>query len=285
MSTCGRMDLAEKDFEAYADSGVKEIELAFFRVDCEGADWKGIEQRAKKFGIGLWSFHLPFVPIGEIDIANADNEKRLWVVNALADIVERAADIGIKTMVIHPSAEPYLGETRDDVIERAQDSLVRLADTAERCGAVIAVENLPRMCLGRNSQELKKLISVDDRLRVCFDTNHVLSQPISEFICDIGKKIVTTHFSDCDFKNERHWLPGEGKINWVEVIEALNHIKYQGPLMYELDFEAYPTIDRHRLTCEDFKNNYHCLINNLPLKAIGTPVRENCTPWETTIKQ
>ena len=285
MSSCGNIDITEQEFEEYAAAGVKEMELAYFYLDNKKIDWNGLRKRAESVGIGLWSYHLPFSPIGEIDIANADNAKRLQVVEALSEIVKRAGDIGIKRIVIHPSAEPYSGERREDVIKRAQSSLVALADAAESCGAVIAVENLPRMSLGRTSEELKMLISADDRLRVCFDTNHVLMQPIGEFILDIGDKIVTTHFSDCDFKNERHWLPGEGKINWQEVFNALDKINYQGPLMYELDFEAYPTINRRLLTCEDFKNNYHCLINNLPLQAIGTPVEEECTPWEMMVNK
>ncbi len=285
MSTCGVIDIDEKDFEMYAAAGVKELELAYFYLDSKEIDWNGLKKRAGRAGIGLWSYHLPFSPIGEIDIAHPDNEKRTRVVTELSEIIKKAGDIGIDKMVIHPSAEPYAGEKRDDVIKRAQESLIFLADAAESCGAVVAVENLPRMCLGRESYEMKNLISVDDRLRVCFDTNHVLVQPIDEFILDIGDKIVTTHFSDCDFKNERHWLPGEGKINWNIIFEALNKINYQGPLVYEVDFKAYSTINRRLLTHEDFKNNYHCLINNLPLQAIGTPIEERCTPWEETIKK
>lgn len=285
MSTCGIIDLDEKAFETYAAAGVSELELAYFYLDSKEIDWNGLKKRAEMAGIGLWSYHLPFSPIGEIDIAHPDNEKRVSVVRGLSEIIKHAGDIGIDKMVIHPSAEPYDGEERGDVIKRAQESLVFLADAAEGCGAVIAVENLPRMCLGRTSEELKKLISVDSRLRVCFDTNHVLAQPIDEFILDIGDKIITTHFSDCDFKNERHWLPGEGKINWNIIFEALHKINYNGPLLYELDFKAYSTIDRRLLTCEDFKNNYHCLVNNLPLQAIGTPIEENCTTWEEAAKK
>lgn len=285
MSSCGKIDITEQEFEEYAAAGVKEMELAYYYLDSKKIDWNGLQKRAESVGIGLWSYHLPFSPIGEIDIANADDEKRLEVVKALSEIVKQAGNIGIKRIVIHPSAEPYLGEQREDVIKRAQSSLIKLADVAESCGAVIAVENLPRLSLGRNSEEMKTLISADDRLRVCLDTNHVLMQPVDEFILDVGDKIVTTHFSDCDFKNERHWLPGEGKINWREIFNALDKINYNGPLMYELDFEAYPTINRRTLTCEDFKNNYHCLINNLPLQAIGIPVEEECTPWETMLNQ
>ena len=57
-----------------------------------------------------------------------------------------------------------------------------------------------------------ELISADDRLRVCFDTNHLLKESIIDFIYNVGDKIITTHVSDYARENERHWLPGEGVI-------------------------------------------------------------------------
>ena len=47
---------------------------------------------------------------------------------------------------------------------------------AQQLGQVIAVEDLPRTCLGRESSEMLELISVNDKLRVCFDTNHLLQK-------------------------------------------------------------------------------------------------------------
>ena len=72
----------------------------------------------------------------------------------------------------------------------------------------------------------------------------------------MGDKIITTHISDYDFVDEKHWLPGEGKINWQELYKALLDIGYKGPWLYELGFKAPNTISRERdLTCEDFANN------------------------------
>ena len=45
---------------------------------------------------------------------------------------------------------------------------------------------------------------------------------------------MTTHISDHDYENERHWLPGEGKINWNALIGALEKIGYRGVFNYEV---------------------------------------------------
>ena len=71
-----------------------------------------------------------------------------------------------------------------------------LAEKAASHGAVIAVENLPRTCLGKNSDEINELISANPKLKVCFDTNHLLKENISDFIKKTGKNIVTVHISD-----------------------------------------------------------------------------------------
>lgn len=262
----------EKDFESYKKAGVQELELAFPSDRYDYLEWGKIKQRAERYGIHLWSFHLPFLPFDKINIASPSKEIRDFSVAYQSELIKKAADIGIENIIIHPSGEPNEEKDRAELLKYAQQSLVQLAELAGRCSATIAVENLPRTCLGRNSKEINQLILADDRLRVCFDTNHLLMQPIKEFLLDVGDKIITTHFSDYDFVNERHWMPGEGKINWQEVIETLEAIGYSGPILYEVVWTPTSTIERRALTCEDFKENYYLLKNKLPLFSIGKPL-------------
>lgn len=60
--------------------------------------------------------------------------------------MKKAADMGISVNIVHPSAEPNKENERGEKIKRAQESLAYLADAAEKCGSVMAVENLPIMC-------------------------------------------------------------------------------------------------------------------------------------------
>lgn len=53
--------------------------------------------------------------------------------------------------------------------------------------------------------------------------------------------------------DERHWLPGEGKINWKNVIHSLGKINYSGAFMHEVDYER-PSKSRD-LTAADFYVN------------------------------
>ena len=54
----------------------------------------------------------------------------------------------------------------------------------------------------------------------------------------MGKKIVTVHISDYDFIDERHWIPGTGKIDWKELISLLKAIDYEGPFMNEVPIKG-----------------------------------------------
>lgn len=271
MSSCGAPELRPEDFEAYAAAGVQELEISLGTIErYDAINWKELEKRANESGVHLWSFHLPFTALDKSNVSSMDREIRENSIRYISEMMKKAMSIGIKIFVVHPSRECIYACERAERIKVAQESMGRLADVAGMYG-VVAVENLPRTCLGRNSTEIKQLLEADGRLKVCFDTNHLLAQPIKEFILDVGDRIITTHFSDYDFLNERHWLPGEGKINWVEVIETLEQVRYAGPILYELGFLPQDNIERRKLTVEDFRRNHNLLINKLPLEVIGEP--------------
>ena len=76
----------------------------------------------------------------------------------------------------------------------------------------------------------------------------------------IGSSIVTLHVSDYDFIDERHMLPGEGKVDWKAVIEHLERLDYNGPWMYEVSMEPMPNRRTGPvLTLEDLVENFKWL--------------------------
>ena len=131
------------------------------------------------------------------------------------------------------------------------------------------MENLPRTCLGKNSEEMLELLSADPTLRICFDTNHLLGQDPVEFVEAVGEKIVTTHVSDYDFIDERHWLAGEGDMDWHRLYDALCRVGYEGAWLYELGFGNTKRIVRQRpLTCEDFARNAKEIFEGKPITVV-----------------
>ena len=256
-----------------SESGISAVEISMGLSNYAALDYKKTAREAKEYGIELWSFHLPFEPFEQIDISSSDNEIRTGTVNIQKELIRRAADIGIDKFVIHPSAEPIEDAQREDRIKYSMQSLSELADFAAEHGAIIAVEDLPRSCLGNCADEILRLISANDKLRVCFDTNHLLNDNDKNFIEKAGSKIVTIHVSDYDFINERHWLPGEGKLDWDMIVSGLEKTGYNGVWMYEISLNTPKTITRDRkLTYRDFVDNANAVLNHKKPPFGGTPI-------------
>ncbi len=219
------------------DCGVDAIELSVGWQECDEIPWADLRKNADAAGIEIWSYHLPFSR--QIHIASPDEEYRAKMVAYLESMIEKACAIGVRRFVIHPSTEPITDEERPLQMAASKKSLAELAQFADERGAVLCVEDLPRTCLGHTADEVAELISADERLKVCFDVNHLLTVfgcTHREFIEKLGHRIETTHMSDYDFLDEKHFFPGYGMINWKEVVELLEAADYSGPFLYEGGF-------------------------------------------------
>ncbi len=278
MSSCCRGPLDRTLFEDYAKARIDCMEVSFGgKHQADGADWKQIEKDARDTGIRLWSLHIPFYPFEIINIASLDKDIRRQSVELIGEWIKKGGDIGIPVAVIHPSGEPNEDHERPDRLKYAGECLSELAEIAACSGVTVAVEDLPRTCLGNHSDDILAMLAADDRLRVCFDTNHLLIQDNLDFVKAVGDKIITLHVSDYDKRNERHWLPGEGLIDWPALVTALEDCGYTGPWMYEISLKAPKSITREReLTFADFRENYELCTNKQPLKVIGKPVEAEC---------
>ncbi len=261
----------EQLFANMAEAGIKHIEISVDKGQSDALDYGKLKEWSEKYGVHLSSFHLPFYPFSEIDISNPDLAEKS--VEYFKGFIEKASKIGIHKYIIHASGEPIEEKDRRARMECAKNSLFKLAEIAKEYNSIICVEDLPRTCLGRSSDDILELISVNDNLRVCFDTNHLLDEEISKFIHRVRDKIITTHISDYDFNNERHWLPGEGDINWQELISALKDVNYGGIWLYEIDFGCPRTIKRDRDLCpKDFSDNAKALFEGKTPIPLGKRV-------------
>ena len=267
----------EDMFKKYSEAGIFHMEVSVSKEQSEALNYENLLAWSKKYGVELYSFHLPFMPFNDIDISRADIAQSS--VEYLKGYIDNGTKIGIDKYIIHPSGEPIAEEDRGARMARAKESLSILADYAKERGARIFVENLPRTCLGRDSKDMLELLSANENLVACFDTNHLLGEDPVEFIKAVGDKIQTLHVSDYDFKNERHWLPGEGMVNWQSILSALKEIGYNNVWLYEISLGAPPTIVRPRdLTYGDFYKNAMELFENKPLTVFSTPVL-NLKKW------
>ena len=271
LSTNGK-EINEELFAKYEKAGITAMEIAVAPEQYDILDYRCLRRQAASHNVRLWSLHLPFRPETRVNMAASDKNIRKNTVEYYTDIIKKASDIGIKIFVVHSNCSEPVEEDkmRDERIDMVRECLDVLAENAYREGANIAVENLPRSCIGRNSAELQRVLAVNSKLRVCYDTNHLMGETAQDFIRAVGDKIVTVHISDYDYMNERHWLPGEGKLDWQEILQNLKSVKYNGVWLYEIRFSCPKTIIRDReLTCEDFVRNAKEIFENRPISVFS----------------
>lgn len=272
LSTIGK-NIDEDLFREYQTAGLDCMEISH-GIPCEW-DFNGYLELSKKYGVELNSYHLPYE---FTDISNKEIfDKTLRI---FSEDIKKATSIGIDKIVIHASGEIPDPTEREERLFYAKKGIEELAEIAKKGGAFLCVENLPRTCLCNTSVELKGILSVHDNLKVCFDTNHLLIENPVDFINNIGDKIITTHVSDYDFINERHWLPGEGKLEWDKIIKALNKINYNGVWLYEVPPVNERTIIRERqIFPADFVKNAKELFSGKK-PTIFSKNKPNLGMWE-----
>ena len=235
---------------------MKSVGLATAEINGTGHDFKQMKLFADRQGIELYSRHLPYDPEQGLDISLTDAETRKKALSYHSELIKEGADVGIGKFIVHPSTPIPEGDDRNERKKCAMEMFDKLAEVAYREGAIIAAEDMIATCLGNSAEELLEMISVNDKLRICFDVNHLFNNTHEEFIKIAGSKIVHTHISDYDFIEERHWFPGEGKIDWVTLYRALRDSGYNGVWNYEANLGGGKAKERGRpLTYEELAEN------------------------------
>jgi len=215
---------------AYAAAGFEVMEISLPNKPHEEIVALGERalELAKECGMELWSVHIPFGR--SLEISSIDEAKRLNVLSMLMPSVALAKEWGAQVLVVHASSEPNEPSSRPARILACAESLKTLQQAA--APVRIALENLPRTCIGRESCEVVPLAKYCSG--ICFDVNHLLIESHEDFMKAAAPFIITTHLSDYDGEDEKHWMPGAGVVPWKQVYDTLTAAGYEGPWLFEL---------------------------------------------------
>jgi sugar phosphate isomerase/epimerase len=129
----------------------------------------------------------------------------------------------------------------DDYVE----ALKKCAKLSEDAGVTMTVEPHPGRYLANTDGALRLLEHVDSpAVGINFDPSHTF--PVGDFpnisVYRLGKRIKHLHVSDNDGVTNVHWRPGEGKIDWLAMFQALKDVGYDGVISMEL--EDVPGVSR-----------------------------------------
>lgn len=220
---------------ALFDSGVKKIQDA---------------------GLTVWSIHLPFG--FDVSPAAMTEEKRQENVKNIKKFIDLTEPAGAKTYIIHASFEPIADGDRQVMLDSAVKSLAELNAYTAQKGITLALENLPRTCIGNSISEIEYITNAVPDLKLCFDTNHFTNpkpnytlrplqrlfpsmrdkmNPVVGTPADYAEKfkdkIATVHISDYDQIDECHWIPGQGIIDFQSIHKSITSAGFDAPITFE----------------------------------------------------
>ncbi len=198
-----------------------------------------IGEYSRKYHVPVRSFHLPFCSsevwcFNPSALSNEIREKTFEHTKQVLDVV---IPLGIRYLVIHGSLR-VTPEERDQHIACFIGYIQKLCDYVKPFGITVAVETLKPRCICNGLKELLAIMegAQRDNLGICFDSNHLLEEDNYHFLENAGQYVVTTHLSDFDGIDERHWYPGRGINDWKRITKILTDKGYDQPWVFEVTF-------------------------------------------------
>ena len=212
-----------------------------------------IHALAKKKGMKLSSYHF----IGSV--LDEDDPEQTRVRHYMQKSLDLYSVLEPGVFVVHPGTFSDGGFKKNKLVHQASlekwgaeethrrvvENLRWFGDRAAEKGIRLAVENIYG---GRFYSQIDELIQLveevsRDNVGFCLDVGHanIDGVDIPSAVQRMGRKLYEIHLHDNDGKKDQHLPIGFGIVNWIEVIEALNSIRYPGAATFE--FFRWPLPD------------------------------------------
>ncbi|MBN2761762.1 MAG: sugar phosphate isomerase/epimerase [Bacteroidales bacterium] len=201
---------------------------------------------AKTYGVSFNQTHAPFASFKE-----GDDEYNEWVRPLLFKSIEASGILGAKYMVVHPF---YVSADKKKANIEFFSSMLPYA---EKHNVRLALENMfgwdpKKDILIKNvcsdAEELGDYVdSLDSEYAVaCLDVGHcgLVGENAADMIKKLGNRLKCLHVHDNDNITDLHTIPFSQKLNFVEIMNALHDIDYDGELTLEADnfFTGFPEV-------------------------------------------
>ncbi|MFH1784311.1 MAG: sugar phosphate isomerase/epimerase [bacterium] len=197
-----------------------------------------LRDKLKQEHIDVHSLHTSFG--SGLDISSLDDKVRCTGVEEVKKNIDLLSFLDGNIAIVHPGG--HLNDVNDQEerkgrIQKSIQSLSEIVVYAKDKGIKVAVENLlPHMVCGYAHEVLDLVKDFDPSVvGICFDSSHAnLAENPQEVVRKFAGRLLTVHFSDNHGQYDDHLTPGEGKINWSDMINTLKDISYNGVFMMEV---------------------------------------------------
>lgn len=161
-------------------------------------------------------------------------------VEVLKNRVDMAACLGASDMVLHLYV-PHLSMEQDPALKeryygQVEKSLDELQPYCLEKGVRISMECLFDVPLEYMEEQWDWILQKYPKefIGFCFDSGHanmLWHERVPEIVRKYGERIYAVHLHDNFGSSDSHWHPGEGNIDWKEVMAALAESVYELPLL------------------------------------------------------
>ena len=200
------------------------------------------------------------------DLLHPDKYVRFGTVTYMKDCVKMIKALGGKMFCIVPSVVGKVKPLASHAEEWrwAVEGLKEVAAFAADQGVRPGIEPLNRFetyFINRHDQALRLAEEVGNGMGVVLDAFHINIEEVDSMqaIRNVGDKLVDFHVADNNRKPA-----GQGRFDWVEIINTLKSIDYQG----HLSAEFVLTIDRTPLAVSEEKREDDMEVTEAYLKFI-----------------
>lgn len=196
-------------------------------------------KKVKKYDLGLDSIHLPSTDNNAL-WSDSNSERLSYLDNVLRWMYE-CKKAGAEILVSHITDDDKLTFKKSN----GYKSFEKIISFAEEIDIKLSAENT------KMNEYLEFILDEFDskNLGICYDSSHdfVQGQSKGRLLNKYKDRLFCVHLSDNDFTCDRHWLPGNGDIDYTDIVKIIKESKCNC-----FSMEVYPFGEEKALTPEEF---------------------------------
>lgn len=167
----------------------------------------------KDAGLYIDNIHCPYM--GTDRFWAEDKRDRQKEIDTYYSYIEACAKHEIPHMIMHVNDENPVIES----IELGLDSMITLVKRAEEYGVKVAIENT------LNNHIIDMLLGEipSENLGLCYDSSHdwIEGESRGTLLKKWKNRLFCTHLSDNNGKEDKHWIPGDGIVDWEQIVPSI----------------------------------------------------------------
>lgn len=191
-----------------------------------------LRNKAEECGIEIPNWHLvQYSPFQET------KEECRIAIDCMKRSMDKGHRIGAKNHVLHWD-QRFLDESYKAIW---RDVIDEWTDHAKKLGIRLLMETVPDKPTNQRYVPCSEIIEFvrkypPEILSVCIDVNHSnLKEELPDVVYLMQDRLISLHISDNNGKSEQHWLPGKGVINFPQLFDSLDGIRFNGFFVIEIN--------------------------------------------------